>query len=132
MRKLVVPPAAQLAPGNSSLFELPLRLPERFELTLEAWGDRPTLSATRVVGLRLMRPAEVDEGKAARASWHQIRIVRDPALALWIDGQPIPIAANVGPTTWLSVEPPPHVSGEFRNLALTSCEQPCPKPRPAR
>ena len=104
--------------GRASPCELPVRLPESFELTVEVWGNARTLSRTRVAGLALddPRPVAVEPDR-----WHAVRLVRDRRGArLSIDDRPVPLARTHPPlTAWLSVEPATAEPGSFQNLSLT-------------
>ena len=109
--------------GRAPLFELPIRLPAEFDLTVEVSGDRSTLAQSRVVGLSLESPAlaAVLGGTADRASWHVVRVRRDrDGVSLWIDGRP-GLSDRETPTltAWLSVEPAPDREGVFRRLVLS-------------
>jgi len=105
--------------GRAPLCELPIRLPERFDLTLEVWGNSSTLPLTRVTNLPLdlglpTFPPEPDR-------WHSVHVRRDvDGVRLWVDGERVHLGPSIPPlTVRLSVEPPPHFSVTFRNFKLT-------------
>lgn len=108
---------------RAPLYELPIRLPEHFDLTTEVWDDLPTLSRMRVVGLGL----ELNPGKPPLnatpdlATWHLVRIRRDrDGVRLWIDGRRADAGRNArGLTSWLSVEPAPDRPASYQRLTLT-------------
>ncbi len=61
--------------GSTAIFELPLRLPEHFDLSVDVWGDHATLAQCRVVGYRLRTPSS---GSASLLeNWHRVRVRRD-------------------------------------------------------
>jgi hypothetical protein len=121
--RLVVDPQPANPHGRAPLVELPIRLPEEFELTLDIWGDREAVCGTRVAGFRLgptdrgHKPVDTPDP----ATWHRARLRREGRrLSLWLDDQPVPnLPEPAAPTTWLSVEPPPDTPGVYRNLRLT-------------
>jgi len=101
--------------GRSPVFELPIRLPERFEITTRVLGDGDSLRQSRIAGVALSGPAHVAPG------WHSVRIRRGRhGVSLDIDGEPVP-EASVSPhaSEWLSVEPAPGRSISLRRLVLT-------------
>jgi hypothetical protein len=121
--RLTVDPQRANAHGRAPLVELPIRLSEAFELTLSVWGDRETVSASRVAGFRL---GPIDPGRKRvdvpdLPCWHVVRLRReDHRVSLWLDDQPIPTPPEPAvPTTWLSVEPPPDTSGYYQNIRLS-------------
>lgn len=118
MGRLVVPPAAPSSRFPSTLFELPLRMPDHFDLAVEVWGDSHSLAATRVAG-RLLGPSPIPGGFPDQEQWHSVRIRRDAyGLTLWIDQVRLPRTTETQTTSWLSVEPPVGQTGHFRNLHL--------------
>lgn len=106
--------------GRAPLFELPVRLPERFELKLDVYGNPATLALTRVAGLPLDLPAPPAPDLDA-PRWHPVRLARDrDGVRLWIDGRAVPLGRTPPPlTAWLSLEPPPDLDGSIRALVLT-------------
>lgn len=118
--RLTIPERAPNSHGRTPVFELPMRLPEYFELTLDVWGDTAALAQTRVVGLALRRSDVSKEEAAAPAGWHSVAISRGRhGISLRVDGRAIVCAADAVMTGWLSVEPAPERAGQFQNLALT-------------
>jgi len=124
MARLDLAPASSGVPRRSPSMDLPVRLPERFDLSLEVWGDRSTLSRTRVVGLAVGSPGQPVTNESdlpsPQPAWHLVRVRRDAAgVALWVDGQvsPEPLPA-AGLTPWLSVEPAPDRPGYFQRLNM--------------
>jgi hypothetical protein len=113
--RLEVVPTSPDSNGRAPRFDLPVRLPARFRLDLEVWGDTRTLSQTRVAGLPiepLDPPAESE-----LPTWHAVAISRDgPHVALSINGRPA--IASDGLTERLAVEPPPEQAAFFRRIRL--------------
>ena len=110
-------------PGRARLFELPIRLPEKFDLILDVWGDREALTQSRVAGLRLgpRTPSDADRFSNTTPDWHKIHVKRDvKSIEVWIDGQLVlRERAVVDTTAWLSVEPAPGREASYQNLTLT-------------
>ena len=110
--------------GRSPVHELPLLLPDRFDLSVEVSGDLPTLAATRVVGARLVSPKFAADATAGRPDdpprWHEVRLRRGAdGVSLWIDGKSAPLDnSSQKLTAWLSVETAPDQRGKFRNLVV--------------
>jgi hypothetical protein len=108
--------------GRAPELELPIPLPDRFDLSCEVWGGASTISQTRVVGVRL--GADPSQALSATAtddlSWHAVRIKRDASgVRLWVDGQATPLELNAPPlSVWLSVEAPPDTSVAFQRMTL--------------
>jgi beta-lactamase regulating signal transducer with metallopeptidase domain len=121
LTSLTVPPMAPGVHGRSPLFELPVRLPEEFDLYLEVWGDLSTLVGTRVAGLLLATPEFPTIDADAPPSWHKVRIKRDHSgVSLWINGQEaLSDRETRSLTTWLSVESAPNREGRFQKLRLS-------------
>jgi beta-lactamase regulating signal transducer with metallopeptidase domain len=121
--RLAIPPQALGRLGRAPVFELPLRLPEQFDLVLEVWGDRAALARSRVVGQRLgphaaaITPEILPEPEA----WHLVQLKRGPAgFSLSVDGQPVytdPTTDRITPR--LAVEPAPGRPARFQNLCIT-------------
>jgi beta-lactamase regulating signal transducer with metallopeptidase domain len=123
MTSLTLPAVAPGIHGRSPLFELPIRLPEEFDLSVEVWGDLSTLVGTRVAGLLLATPDSRAIDANAPPSWHLVRIKRDRSgVSLWINGQEGLNDRDRDPpslTTWLSVESAPNREGRFQRLLLS-------------
>jgi hypothetical protein len=118
--RLDLPASAPGPDGRSPVCELPIRLPARFDLTMEAWGDAAKLAQMRVAGVRL-ESAWLINRAISPEDWHVIRVRSSPdGIALWIDRQPVPVDPQAQTlTSWLSVEPAPDSPGHFQNLTLT-------------
>lgn len=119
--RLDVPPHPLGARGLGRLVELPIRLPDQFELTLEVWADPAALRRTRVVGLPLGDPPPREAlAPASTEKWHAVRVRRDRnGLALHVDERPVAVPDEPHHlTTWLAVEPPAERHGRFRSLRL--------------
>lgn len=119
--RLEVPPLSPGPRGRTRPIELPIRLPDQFELTLEVWADPTTLSRTRVVGLPLGAEAAMDdELEPTPERWHAVRLRRDHnGLDLQVDQQRVPVAGTPRSlTNWLAVEPAADRHGRFRSLRL--------------
>lgn len=105
--------------GRAATFELPVRLPAEFDLWLDLWGDMPTLTRMRVVGLPLEPVARDSESSFAPADWHTVRVRRDrTGVTLWIDGAVASLDERETLTTFLSVEPAPRIDGFVHQLDL--------------
>jgi hypothetical protein len=113
-------PARPAGPkGRAPFLELPLRLPDRFDLTIDVWASTSNLVRTRVVGLPLaLTPAPAQPGDPER--WHTVRVHRDwQGLDLEVDGHHVTTAESPRCLTyWLAVEPAPERDGHFRALRL--------------
>jgi hypothetical protein len=128
MARLAIAPQVPGPGGRAPAVELPLRLPEQFDLTLEVWGGPALLSRCRVAGQCLgptddgQSPASTPPAPESEA-WHRVhlRARRDPeGLALTVDGRPVPAAAGrekLPPR--LCVEPPPGRPTLFRDVFVT-------------
>ena len=122
VERLVLEPRAGTA-GFAQPFELPVRIPEHFELTLDVWANPPALALMRVAGLAL-RAAEATSTAIDRAdleAWHHVRLIRDgDGLRLWVDDQPINVAAQdvSAAQDFLCVQPAPNTIGRFEHLKL--------------
>ena len=116
----VAPSPPRGAAGRAHLFELPIRLPEQFELSLQVWGDSETLSRTRVAGLPIEPPPPNPDESALVEAWHDVRVLRDgEALVVWVDDHASTLRPEASSLTdWLSVEPAPDQVGHFRNLDM--------------
>ncbi len=118
--RLTVGPFTADAKGLVPAVELPLSLPDQFDLTLEVWGNHALLGQCRVLGQRLALPNalandpflagmvefeselglefEVEPGRELESepepeTWHRVmlQVRRRPLhLALAVDGQPLP------------------------------------------
>ena len=121
--RLSIPPQALGRLGRAPVFELPLRLPEQFDLVLEVWGDRAALARSRVVGQRLgpPEPAGSPEIPPEPETWHLVQLKRGPGgLSLSVDGQPVRTDPNIDQITpRLAVEPAPGRPARFQNLCIT-------------
>ncbi|MFO0907133.1 MAG: M56 family metallopeptidase [Isosphaeraceae bacterium] len=124
LMSLVVPAQPSGSLGRAPLFELPLMLPEQFDLSLEVWGDAESLALTRVAGLPLAllgKEGTVPTDSRDGADWHTVRIRRDGrgGITLQLDDRPLLVpAGSLDLTTWLSLEAPPGQEGRFRFLNL--------------
>ena len=101
-RRLAIPAQALGRLGRAPVFELPLRLPEQFDLVLEVWGDRAALARSRVVGQRLgpLDPADTPEIPPEPETWHLVQLKRGPGgLSLSVDGQPVPTDPDIAQIT---------------------------------
>ena len=108
--------------GRVPLFELPVRLPNKFVLTVDVWGTPEALSNSRVAGV----PLESDDSDCAKpfdsaAKWHKVLVKRDKkSIQLWIDGKRVRrCRRSIGTTAWLSVEPAPGLEASYQNLTLS-------------
>jgi hypothetical protein len=123
MSRLAIGPQGPGPHGRAPAVELPLRLPERFELAVEVWGDRAALARCRVVGQPLGPLARAPEASSELETWHHVLLRRDHAgLSLSVDGQPVrndPGRDRDGLTTQLAFEPAPDRPALFRNLTVT-------------
>ncbi len=123
MERLVIEPRAG-AVGPSAPFELPVRTPECFELTLDVWADPPSLASTKVAGLPLGSVND-DVGAMIRDDlerWHHVRLIRDAHGArLWVDDRLVNIGepALTPALDFLCLQPAPHAVGRFEHLKLT-------------
>lgn len=119
--RLLIPQRAGNAHGRTPVFELPMRLPAEFELTLDVWGDSGSIGHIRVVGLPLeLKEAPPADPSTAQGGWHSVQVKRErTGLRLHVDGHPVAINSEATITSWLSVEPPPDQSCRFQNLKLT-------------
>jgi beta-lactamase regulating signal transducer with metallopeptidase domain len=109
--------------GRAPTFELPLRLPEQFDLVLEIWADREALARSRVVGQRLVPPDPpgTSESPLDPETWHLVQLKRGPAgLTLSVDGRTVRTDPNSDPITpRLAVEPAPSRPAWIQNLCIT-------------
>ena len=121
MARLQIDPQPANSHGRAPLFELPIRLPERFDLAVEVWGDRETIAGCRVAGLRLGLIPTGTEDDPGLPAWHTLRVRREGnEPALWLDDRRLALEARPAvTTTWLSVEPRPETRVAFRNLRMT-------------
>jgi hypothetical protein len=121
MARLAVSPQAPGPLGRVPAIELPLHLPEQFELVLEAWGDRATLARCRVAGQPLGPLTHAPGIPAEPETWHRVQLRRDlRGLSLSVDGQPVHNdPARYAITSQLVIEPAPDRPGLFRNLLIT-------------
>jgi hypothetical protein len=123
LSRLAVPPKPAGVRGRAPLFELPVRLPASFDLTVHVWGTSSTLANSRVVGLRLGTAVDRLNALGATASWHLVHVRREGAggpVTLHVDDRAIPVTADQGViTTWLSVEPAPNTEGQYQHLKLS-------------
>jgi hypothetical protein len=123
--RLTIPPQSPGRLGRAPVFELPLRLPEQFELVLEVWGDHAALARSRVVGQRLgpgpSAAAIPPEIPAEVETWHLVHLERGPdGLSLSVDGQSVLTDPNRDQITpRLAIEPAPGRPAQFRNLCIT-------------
>ena len=121
--RLTIPPKPAGSQGRAPLFELPVRLPAAFDLSVQVWGTPSTLAATRVVGLRLGGPGSGRHASETPPSWHLVQIHRESVGArvrLAVDDHPIPLDPDQDViTTWLSVEPAPDREAQFQHLKLS-------------
>jgi hypothetical protein len=124
LSRLTIPARPPGGRRRGALFELPVRLPPAFELTLHVWGTPTTLADTRVAGLRLGTPDDLLRAFAAPPVWHLVYVRRESAagpVTVKVDDRPVPVNADhrAAVTTWLSVEPAPNTEGQFQHLKLT-------------
>jgi hypothetical protein len=118
--RLTIPERSPNSHGRTPVFELPMRLPTYFDLSLDVWGDVATIAQTRVVGLPLQLSDPANREVAAPAGWHSVAVSRGRSgISLRIDGHEIVCAADASMTGWLSVEPAPDHPGRFQNLTIT-------------
>lgn len=112
-------PLTEAVNGRSMLCELPIRLPDQFQLDLEVWGTPGSLANTRVTGLPLAvarkEPIDAPDG------WHKVHLSRGKdGVRLTVGEVDVPLGhTSPAMTAWLSVESPPAVSVAFRNIKLT-------------
>jgi hypothetical protein len=121
LARLVVAEGHAGADGFTAPHNLPVRLPERFDLSLEIWADLTDLAQSRVAGIRL-GPDLPDEATGWDfPRWRKVLIKRDPSgLSIRVDDRPLaPDPQDKSRSPWLSVQPPPERLGLVRNLVLT-------------
>jgi hypothetical protein len=122
---LAVPARPAHSHGRAPLFELPIRLPTQFDLTLDVWAAPMTLPHSRVVGLRLAdpppSPSQPRAATTAQPQWNRVRIRRDGSgVTISVnEARLIPPTDGTSLTTWLSVEPAPDEPGRYQNMILT-------------
>jgi beta-lactamase regulating signal transducer with metallopeptidase domain len=124
--RLAIAPQNPDSRGRSPLHEFPLILPARFNLSVEAWGNRATLSRCRVIGQRIAPPEAAAavglDMQAEPETWHHVQIERRAdgrQLSVTFDGQPVPRDPVVDRVTnRLTLEPPPGRPARFRNLRV--------------
>jgi BlaR1 peptidase M56 len=119
MARLSVPAIPPNDHGRVLPFELPIALPDQFELTLEVWAKVADLGRTRVAGLPLVFSTAI--ARPELIGWHKVEIHRLPGVVdLTIDGENvhIPSPPETFLTQTLSFEPAPDATGLFRNLTL--------------
>jgi len=123
LSRLTVPPKPVGPRGRAPLFELPMRLPSLFDLTVQVWGTPASLAQTRVVGLRLGTPNDLLNAFATSPSWHLVHVRRSSAggpIVLEVDDRPMTVdTEKEALTAWLSVESPPNQPSEFQHLRLS-------------
>jgi hypothetical protein len=119
--RLSLGPQEPAPQGRPSAFELPLELPEFFDLSLEIWGDPATLAQCRVAGQPLgPDPQHAPEAPGAPEAWHHVQITRNArGLALTVDGQPRSTQDRPPPGARLAIEPAPSRPTLVRNLHIT-------------
>jgi hypothetical protein len=120
MARLVVDPAPLGPDGRAQPIELPVRLPERFDLTLDVWADPHLLPHIRVAGIPLGLAAPPSHDPDPPLSWSHVRIRRDDRnFSLWIDDRPVAVApVPLDIPNWLALEPAPGRPCSFQNLRL--------------
>lgn len=119
LTRLVVAEAPAGPDGLTSPHNLPLALPDQFELTLEVWAEQAELAQTRVAGCRLgaLGPGPADS--TSKPQWHKVKIVRSASgLQVAVDGQVVAAPLPGNPGAWLSVQPAPQQVGLFRNMSI--------------
>jgi hypothetical protein len=118
LTRLVVAESPAGPHGETEPYNLPLPLPEQFELTLDLYTIPADLAATRVAGYRLGAPPDAHTNAPG---WHHVRLKRTRAgVSLAVDGQPVPNPAKTcHPSPWLSIQPPPDRRGIIKNLILS-------------
>ncbi|MFO0951692.1 MAG: M56 family metallopeptidase [Isosphaeraceae bacterium] len=104
--------------GRVPAFELPIRLPDHFELSLEILASAGDFAFLRIAGVPL--DFAVTQVPAGPPTWHRVRIVRDGKVSVSIDDGPArTVLERVGLTPWLSLEPAPDREGRYRRLMLS-------------
>jgi hypothetical protein len=123
--RLSLGPRKPVASGRTPAFELPLELPQQFDLTLEVWGNPTALAQCRVAG-QALGPSEAEAQRPPETSpdpeaWHLIQLRRSlQGLSLTVDGHPVPIAGDHPPiTSRLAIAPIPGRPTLVRNLRIT-------------
>jgi hypothetical protein len=121
LARLVIAEGRAGADGFTAPHNLPARLPERFELSLEIWADLTDLAQTRVAGVRVGPELPEESTGWDFPRWRKVFIQRDhKGLTIRVDDQPLaPDPRDTKGSAWLSVQPPPERLGLFRNLVLT-------------
>lgn len=114
--------------GRSTVYQLPLALPRRWELDVEIHATPSTLRRIRIVGL-MMAPEDepgvpsYEDPRLVRSSlsWHQVQILHDERRTeIKIDGDAR--ALNPGQESlseWLTIEPAADETAVLRNLIVT-------------
>ncbi len=117
---------AESHPGarvESLPYLLPIRLPDRFDLSCDLLADDEALARTRLAGQLLGSEAEtLDPAEALGPIWHAVRLRRDDdgTLALWVDQRRLATDRDATPPgAWLSIEPAPRCPTRIRNLVMT-------------
>ncbi|SIO00922.1 BlaR1 peptidase M56 [Singulisphaera sp. GP187] len=120
MSRLVAPSPSPGSETRPRVYELPLPLPQTFDLRVDVWADPDALTQTKVVGIPLVAPGSSPETVAPLAGWHQVRIQRTTdTLTAQLDQRLLPTSAEQETTPALTLESPAGYPVHFRNLRLT-------------
>jgi hypothetical protein len=119
MPRLAWPSDMRNRPEQPTFVELPLDLPDRFQLELEIWGDLDAISHIRVIGHRLNPPLPAANPEIIVEEWHRIKVRRDHGeVAISIDGRSTPVRENESTTPKLALESPASQPARIQNLVL--------------
>jgi bla regulator protein blaR1 len=118
--RLVVPETPAQPDGFTPPYNLPVRMPQHFDLALEVWAEPSDLDQTRVAGYRVASTQGLSAAANTTPTWHQIHIHRDATgLRGTVDDHPITIdPADRVASDWLTIQAAPGRLGLFRNLIL--------------
>ncbi len=113
--------------GRPLAYVMPVALPSEFDLKVKIRATLPDLAKMRIVGYPLAAAdktgtlsGHVDGLLDSQKVWHLVRLKREGEhVALWIDGQPVPVAADAkSMTRWLTFEPASDRPTEFKDLEV--------------